>query len=95
MALPALSEVVAAPRVTIREKIRSLLDSLRQTSALSFQAFIASGSSRLEVVVSFLAMLELIKRHIVDAEQEGLFSEIELTRRGDWDEAEEGDLEFE
>ncbi len=93
--LPALSEVVSAPRVTIREKIHTILEYLRQTNALTFQSFITAESTRLEVVVTFLAMLELIKRHIVEASQDTLFSEIALTRQGEWEEPQEGELEFE
>jgi chromatin segregation and condensation protein Rec8/ScpA/Scc1 (kleisin family) len=49
----------------------------------------------LEVVVTFLAMLELVKRYRIQARQEGLFSEIEIDRTEDWEEDEEIDIEFE
>ncbi|HEY9087838.1 MAG TPA: segregation/condensation protein A, partial [Anaerolineaceae bacterium] len=93
--LPALSEVVAAPRITIREKIRSILDILRQNNSITFQRLLAEKRSRLEIVVTFLAMLELVKRHIVDAQQSGLFQEIELAPVGEWDESQEENIEFE
>ena len=93
--LPALSEVVAAPRITIREKIRSILDILRQNNSITFQRLLAEKRSRLEIVVTFLAMLELVKRHIVDAQQSGLFQEIELAAVGEWDESQEENIEFE
>lgn len=93
--LPALSEVVAAPRITIREKIRSILDVLRRTDGITFQRLLAEDRNRLNVVVTFLAMLELVKRHIVEAQQNGLFAEIELARLGEWEETEEDNIEFE
>jgi segregation and condensation protein A len=91
-----LSEVVAAPRITIREKIAWILDHLRRkTGAITFRHLLKEKSSRLEIVVTFLAMLELIKRHIVDVQQFQLFSDISLAPLDDLDDKVEGDLEFE
>lgn len=92
--LPALSKVVAAPRVTIREKIRLIVGSLRDIRSTRFHSFLKRRGDRLEVIVTFLAMLELIKRHVVEANQEDIFGEIELKSTGDWDEKEEAQLEF-
>jgi segregation and condensation protein A len=94
-ALPPLSEVVAAPRITIREKIRSILDRLRGAGMVNFRDLLFQRRSRLEVVVTFLAMLELVKRHVVDAHQASLFSDIELSSQGEWDEGEDNNIEFE
>jgi segregation and condensation protein A len=93
--LPALSQVVSAPRITIREKIRAILEIMRNNEGLTFQRLLSENYSRLEIVVTFLAMLELVKRHIVAAQQPGLFAEIELARLGDWDETQEDSIEFE
>ena len=93
--LPGLSQVVSAPRITIREKIRAILEIMRKNEGLTFQRLLSESYSRLEIVVTFLAMLELVKRHIVAAQQPGLFAEIELARLGDWDETQEDSIEFE
>jgi len=50
--------------------------------------------SRLDVVVTFLAMLELVKRHFVQAHQESLFGEITLETAETWDENAVLDLEL-
>jgi segregation and condensation protein A len=50
--------------------------------------------SRLDIVVTFLAVLELIKRHFIQAQQSQLFGEIELQPSEAWDENVEFDLEF-
>lgn len=92
--LPALATVVTAPRITIREKIAMIARFLRQYGQGTFQAFFPSKASHLEVVVTFLAMLELIKRRLVQVHQETLFGEIKLERAGDWDENESFELEF-
>lgn len=92
--LPALSRVVAAPRVTIREKIRLIIGALQKIGATRFHSFLMRRGDRLEAIVTFLAMLELVKRHVVEASQDDLFGEIELKSTGDWDEKEEAQLEF-
>lgn len=76
--LPPLSEVVSIPRITIREKIDAILSQMRATGKVSFQSILAAEATKLEVVVTFLALLELVKRHIVNAEQNTLFGEIDL-----------------
>ncbi len=92
--LPALSQVVAAPRITIREKIRAIIDILRRQGQARFAIFLKQRHDRLEVVVTFLAMLELIKRRMVDATQSELFGDIELKSTGEWDEKEDSQLDF-
>jgi chromatin segregation and condensation protein Rec8/ScpA/Scc1 (kleisin family) len=54
------------------------------------------AKSRLEIVVSFLAMLELIKQRQVVAEQGELFGEITITPGAQWkeDQPVEFELEF-
>jgi segregation and condensation protein A len=80
--------------VTIREKIHSIVNTLRRYGITTFRAFINQRHDRLEVVVTFLAMLELIKRSVVEASQQELFGEIELKSTGEWDEKEDAQLEF-
>lgn len=92
-ALPALSEVVNMPRVTIRDRIKTLLQELKLSGAASFRHLLR-GRSRLEVVVTFLAMLELIKRQVIDASQEQLFSEIQIAPLGDLEDSAELEVEF-
>jgi segregation and condensation protein A len=90
-----LGEVIAPPRVTIREKIDMIAKMMKDMQRASFSALIKDSASRLEIVVTFLAMLELIKRYRVQARQEGLFSDIEIERMEEWSEDEEIEIEFE
>lgn len=91
---PALSSVVAAPRITIREKISHIADTLRRNSHISFLALFTQRRTRLEVVVTFLAMLELVKRHLVSASQSQLFGEIAIERAEEWDDTLDFETEF-
>jgi segregation and condensation protein A len=90
----ALGTVISAPKVTIREKISYISEHLSKGEQASFRELIRSAKTRLEVVVTFLAMLELIKRYRVAARQETLFGDIEI-QRDDWQPEEEFELEFE
>jgi len=91
--LPELSRVVNMPRITIRDKIHTIIETIKHTTRTTFQHLLIRRN-RVEVVVTFLALLELIKRHVVEAEQQELFGEIEFSPVGTLDENEIGDLEF-
>jgi chromatin segregation and condensation protein Rec8/ScpA/Scc1 (kleisin family) len=47
------------------------------------------------VVVTFLALLELVKRYRVSAKQVGLFSDIQIEKMEDWDSVDDLEIEFE
>ena len=90
-----LGIIIAPPRVTIREKIDLIAKVMKEVERSTFRALLDPGASRLEVVVTFLAMLELIKRYRIHAHQEDLFSDIEINRMEEWRDDEEIDIEFE
>jgi segregation and condensation protein A len=90
-----LGVVIAPPRVTIREKIDLIAKTMREVEKSTFRTLLDQGASRLEIVVTFLAMLELIKRYRIHAHQEGLFDDIEISRMEEWKDDEEIELEFE
>ncbi|MCL4515132.1 MAG: segregation/condensation protein A [Firmicutes bacterium] len=69
---------VPKERFSIRQKMRDILRLLRQERRLSFQQLFGSHRSRTEVVVSFLALLELIRLGLAAARQSLSFGAIEL-----------------
>jgi segregation and condensation protein A len=89
--LPELNSVVPAPKVTIREKIGLITQYLRGHNHGRFDELLRDRAYRLDVVVTFLALLELVKRHMVHAQQDGLFGSIEFEPTELWSE----DLSFE
>jgi segregation and condensation protein A len=95
---PELATVVAPPKVTIRDQIRLIARSLSERGGhVVFQQLLETAQSRMEIVVTFLATLELIKRRKIEARQAEMFGEIELISLGEWteDEATLTELEFE
>jgi len=91
---PFLQTVVSLPRITVREKVLLIARALRERGSVKFRSLLVGKHSRLEVVVSFLAMLELIKRYLVLAHQEQIFGEIEIEATQILDENDEFELEF-
>ncbi|MEN2994366.1 MAG: segregation/condensation protein A [Thermodesulfovibrio sp.] len=66
------------PKETIKveEKIDYLLNQLKIKKSLTFQELFKADSSRLEIIVTFLALLELLRLKLVKAFQEKPFGEI-------------------
>jgi segregation and condensation protein A len=91
----SLGTVITAPKVTIREKIELISKRLGTTEHAHFRELLGENPTRIEVVVTFLALLELVKRYRVAAKQEGLFTDIEIERMADWNPNEEIEIEFE
>lgn len=61
---------VALDAISVREKMSFLLDELRRRGKVIFQSLFETATSRLEVVVTFLAMLELVKIRAIRVWQE-------------------------
>jgi segregation and condensation protein A len=74
-----ITTVVTIPRVTIKNKIKDLITYLRDQQSLSYRQLLPKDHDRVEAIVLFLAVLELIKQHYVDAVQEGLFADIQIS----------------
>jgi segregation and condensation protein A len=91
----SLGTVITAPKITIREKIEMIATRLRVERGATFRGLLGEKPTRLEIVVTFLALLELVKRYRVQAQQEALFSDIAIQPMDEFQEGEEFDLEFE
>lgn len=89
-----LRTVVAAPRITIREKIQLVAAALKANTIVGFRQLVRKNPSRLHVVVTFLAVLELVRRYRIAAQQDSLFGDIELRRDEAWGEDLDFELEF-
>ena len=90
-----IGRVIVAQKVNIRDKISLIVKSIREKGRSTFLALLGRSRTRVEIVVTFLAVLELVKRRRVAARQLGLFEEIELVPAEDWDDQEDFDIEFE
>ena len=64
--------------ITIGQKIKLLIQRIQDSGKFRFRSLLKSGS-KIEAVVTFLAMLELIKRDAIRIEQPDVFAEIEIS----------------
>jgi segregation and condensation protein A len=75
-----LEEKVLERKINIEEKILHIQNSLLEKIRFSFNNILATAENKTEVIVSFLAMLELIKQREITAEQGELFEEIFINK---------------
>ena len=74
-----LPEARVRPLVTIEEMMDTLLTRVQKAMTISFREFSGTAKEKVEVIVSFLALLELVKEGAVEALQQGSFSDISIT----------------
>ena len=72
--------VVHRTEYTVEDKIEALTSLIEKSERVSFRRFISACRSRLEVIVAFLAVLELIKGLRLSAQQDAIFGDIDLVR---------------
>lgn len=51
--------------ITITEKINMILSCLAETETLAFEDLFAASTTRMEIIVTFLALLELVKQRLL------------------------------
>jgi segregation and condensation protein A len=83
-----LPETSLARVVTIQQKINDLFKRVKLKANITFRAFLSGARDRTEAVVSFLALLELVKQRFVLVEQGDLFHDINIKHNPDSSEAE-------
>lgn len=92
---PDVGVVIPPQAVTIGQQINLIRQRLSERDHLRFVDLFSQSCSRVEVIVTLLAILELIKHRFVDVKQEGRFGEIILIKldkdplsKADWAELE-------
>ena len=74
-----LPEVRVKPLITIEEMMDRLTSRVQSALAVSFKEFSGDVKEKVEVIVSFLALLELVKQGVVDVAQHDHFADIKIT----------------
>ncbi|KKW41521.1 MAG: Condensin subunit ScpA [Parcubacteria group bacterium GW2011_GWB1_55_9] len=78
-AVQELPETRVKPLVTIEEMMDRLARRVQSALTLSFNEFSKGTKERIEVIVSFLALLELVKQDAIAAEQHTAYGDIRLS----------------
>jgi len=82
-ALPKIEKLVEEKIrrvVSLEEKIAKIKDFLQYSIEKTFSEIVGNARDKIEVIVSFLALLELAKQKIVDLRQEKPFEEIVIKK---------------
>ena len=64
--------------LTIELKIREVLDLLERKASIAFEELFAAGRRRIDLIVTFLALLELIRMKQIVALQSDIFGSIRI-----------------
>lgn len=66
--------------ISLEEKIKELMARVERSLSHSFQTFLGPIKEKSEIIISFLALLELVKQGHIAAEQAGRYGDIEITK---------------
>ena len=66
--------------INIKEKIDNIYEKINKLSFMKFSDCLVDKKNKVEIIVSFLAMLELIKQRTILVEQNNLFDEITINK---------------
>jgi segregation and condensation protein A len=78
--VPAETLTITRETLTVQDKISLLIDRLESESTVRFSELFAEDRSKLHVIVTFLALLEILRLGIARAYQEQSFGAIFVTR---------------
>ena len=73
---------IPGEEVSIEDRIAQLLARLSETQAFGFEELFADANTRQDLIVTFLALLEMIRLKVVRVFQAGMFGAIRVYRRG-------------
>jgi len=76
--MEALEEKIVSDVISLERRIVYIQRSVEERATIVFAEITVNATDRSEVVVSFLALLELVKQHIIVARQKGMFDDIVL-----------------
>lgn len=75
-----LPQKVMKQTITLKEKVTSIRNMILKLKKLNFRDILLDAKSKIEVVISFMALLELIKSGEVAVNQGGVFDDIFIER---------------
>ncbi|MCK5476072.1 MAG: segregation/condensation protein A [Candidatus Pacebacteria bacterium] len=73
-------KAVAINSINIKDRIDHIKKSLLERIEITFEDVTARSNDKVEVIVTFLAVLELVRKSIVFVEQEDIFGEIRIKK---------------
>lgn len=80
---PKVQHEVVRERVSLSEATLRVVDRLKAEGTCTFEALFTEESTRQEIVITFIAILEMVKRRLIKLVQEEPLGPIILTPNGD------------
>ncbi len=74
--LPSEASEISRETLTVKDRIALIIDKIEEKSAVAFHDFFGGQETRLEIIVTFIALLEIIKMNIAKAFQHKEFGSI-------------------
>lgn len=66
--------------ISIKDKIEHILRNLSSKIEMTFKQTVLGARNKVEVIVTFLAMLELVKKNLIVIEQQEMFGDIKIKK---------------
>lgn len=86
---------ISLEQVTVVETMMSILGVLKKERGwVSFEKLVPSGRGRASIIASFVALLELCKRQVIQIKQEDIYGEISIALAAEFNESDLQDLEL-
>jgi segregation and condensation protein A len=70
---------IRIPKMTLRNKVQEIVGILKNMGNASFSGLVGENPDRIQIIVVFLAILELVKQDMIETEQLDLFGDINLS----------------
>lgn len=78
---PAETLLITREMLTLKDKVRLVLERLNKASSIKFDDLFTDDRSKIQIIITFLAILEVIRLGIAKAYQEGLGSVIWILKQ--------------
>lgn len=86
--------LISIPKITLKKKVEEILHILRADKKTSFSEILGESHDRLQAIVVFLAILELVKQRLVITEQSANFGDITLIPEEELFETDEAEIQI-
>ena len=70
---------IRIPKLTLRRKVQEIVGILKSIGTASFSGLVGENPDRIQIIVVFLAILELVKQNLIETDQADLFGDINLS----------------
>lgn len=78
-----IGAAISIPKITLRKKVQEIISLLQSQPNTRFSELLGDDRSRINTIVVFLSILELVKQRLILTHQKGLFGDIEITAESD------------